>query len=274
MTRKIKIVQKKPTKKTLGPLQIQEYVWLAGHAMTLVFGLLFSVTYTVQSLLFFKYRSWKWLFLRLNRSYSFIGGQRWYHSLLRWTPQFMYRLAIVGALMSFGVTSYQNAHGLHPQWFEMLSAENFQYLLISVFWLVTEASLFKLIPLLLLSYMHVTNWKQEVNGIKDVDAVTKKNATVLKALAVSELLVPVSLAMHTILLSSGASGVVLVIYLGIYWLRINFSPYVQVTLLQVLTKCDKKIPPKFADQWGIVKKFIYSKIQDHERRKVEIEKTA
>lgn len=242
--------------------------------MTVAFGSLFILTYTLQSMIFFKYRSWKWLFLRLNKSYSYFNGPRWHHALLRWTPKLMYRLAIVGALMSFGVTSYQNSRGLHPQWFEMLSAENFQYLLISVFWLVTKASVFKLVPLILLSYMHITNSSQEINGIKDKDEITKKNASVLKALAVAEILVPVSLAINTILLSSGASGVVLVLYLGIYWLRINFSPYVQVMMLKMLSRCDRKIPPKFQGQWGIVKKYIYSKIQDHEKRKLEIQRTA
>ncbi|QLL32235.1 hypothetical protein HG536_0C04040 [Torulaspora globosa] len=274
MVRKIKIVQKKAPKKSWGPLQIQKVVWIVGHAMTLGLGSLFSVTYALQSLIFFKYRSWKWIFMRLNKSYSYFNGPRWYHALLRWTPQLVYRLAIVGSFMSLGVTSYQNAHGLHPQWYEMFSAENFQYLVISVFWFFTEASVFKLLPLMLLSYMHITNWRQEVNGIKDSDAVTKKNAAVLRALAVAELLVAVSLAMNTILMNSGASGVVLVLYLGIYWLRINFSPYMQIMMLKLLSKLDPKIPPKRAEQWGFIKKFIYSKIQDHERRKAEIEKTA
>lgn len=274
MTRRIKIIQKKSTKKTLDPLQIQKIVWLVGHGMTIGFGLLYSITYVFQSLLFFKYRSWKWLFLRMNKTYSFIGGQRWYHSLLRWTPQLMYRLAIVGIFMSFGVTSYQNTRGLHPQWFEMLSAENFQYLLIAFFWLFTRASIYKLCPFLLLSYMHLSNWKQEVDGMKNQDEITQKNAKVLRAIAVSEAMVAVALTLDTIFLSSGSSGIVLVVYLGIYWLRINFSPYVQVTLLRILTKFDQRVPPKFKDNWEIIKKFIYVKIQDHERRKVEIEKTA
>ncbi|CCE91874.1 uncharacterized protein TDEL_0D02900 [Torulaspora delbrueckii] len=274
MPQKIKIIQKKSTEKHLSPLQIQKYVWLAGHAMTLALGLLFSVTYLLQCLIFFKYRSWKWLFLRMNRSYSFFSGHRWYHAILRWTPALLYRLALIGTFMSLGVTSYQNSRGLHPQWFEMLSAENFQYLLISVFWFFTGASVFKIAPLMLLSYMHLTNWKQEIDGMKDEDEVTKKYAPVLNILAISEMLVAVSLALDAILLKSSSSGVVLVVYLGIYWLRINFSPYVQITMLRLLSKLDKKVPPKYHDQWEIIKKFIYSKIQDHEKRKTAIKKTA
>lgn len=274
MTHKIKIIRKKPTKKFLSPLQIQQYVWLAGHAITLAFGLIFAVTYLSQCLIFYKYRSWKWLFLRLNRSYSFVGGRRWYHSILRWTPQLMYRLAIVGSFMSLGVTSYQSAQGLHPQWYEMLSAENFQYLLIAVFWFLTGSSPFKLLPLMLLSYVHLTNWKGEVEGMKNREEATKKNEPVLKVLAMSEILVIVSLTLETLLFKSGSSGVVLVVYLGIYWLRINFSPYMQVTVLRLLTKLDKKVPPKYHDQWELVKKFIYVKIQDHEKRKLALKKTA
>lgn len=258
----------------MDPLQIQKYVWLTGHAMTLAFGLLFSVTYILQCLIFFKYRSWKWLFLRLNRSYSFFNGHRWYDTILRWTPQLMYRYALIGSFMALGVTSYQNTHGLHPQWFEMLSAENFQYLLISVFWFFTSASIFKLVPLMLLSYVHLTNWKGEIEGIKDKEEVTKKNAPVLKVLAISEIVVAVSLTLDTLLLRSGSSGVLLVVYLGVYWLRINFSPYVQITMLRLLSKLDKKVPPKYRDQWEVIQKFIYSKIQDHEKRKAEIKRTA
>lgn len=274
MSRTIKVIEKKSGKKKLDAVQIQQYIWLAGHAMTLVFGVIFSITYIFHVLLFFKYRSWKWLYLRVNKSYSIIGGHRWYHSLLRWSPQIMYRLALIGVFLSCGVTSYQNWYGLNPQWYEILSAENFQCLMIAGLWTLGRKSIYKLTPFMIISYMHLSNWKEETKGLENKDEISKKNAKILRALAITEIIVAFALALDALLFKDGSSGISLVIYLGIYWLRINFSPYVQITVLRILNKFDQRVPPKYKEHWSIVEKFIFMKMDEHRQRREQLAKTA
>lgn len=203
----------------------------------------------------------------------------------------MYRLSLVGTFLSCGVTSYQKWSGLNPQWYEMLSAENFQYLLISLLWFVSRKSIYKLCPFMILSYLHITNSKTEMNGARedagDVGSKTEmkgaredagdvgvKNASLLHILAFSEIVVAFALLLDSLLLKDGTAGITLVVYSGIYWLRINFSPYVQVTLLRLLTKFDAKVPPKYKDQWSTIKKFIFVKVEDHKKREDGIARTA
>lgn len=274
MSRTIKVVEKKSHKKKLDALQIQKYIWLAGHAMTLVFGVIFSITYIFHVLLFFKYRSWKWLYLRVNKSYSIIGGHRWYHSLLRFSPQIIYRLSLIGVFLSCGVTSYQNWFGLNPQWYEMLSAENFQSLMVAGLWFFGRKSIYKLSPFMIISYMHLANWKEETKGSGNKDAITKKNAKILRALAVTEVIIAFALTLDMLLVKDGTSGISLVIYLGIFWLRLNFSTYVQITLLRIMLKFEERVPPKYREQWDFVEKFILMKMEDHKKRRELLARTA
>lgn len=242
--------------------------------MTLGFGLIFTVTYLFQVCLFYKYRSWKWLFLRLNKDYSFIQGGRWYHSLLRVSPPIIYRLSIIGTFLSCGVTSFQSWGGLNPQWYEMMSTENFQYLLIAVLWFISGQSIYKICPFMILSYIHLTNYQMEFKGNGAPDKIASKNAIFLRVLALSEIVIAVVLLLDSLLMKDGTAGITLVVYLAIYWLRINFSPYVQVAALKVLLRFDKNIPSKYKDNWAIVKKFIYLKVEAHKKREEELVRTA
>ncbi|GAV46932.1 hypothetical protein ZYGR_0A05300 [Zygosaccharomyces rouxii] len=271
----VQIIRKKDLKKKRDPLKDQKTVWLVGHCMAVGFGLLFTVTYLFHVLLFYKYRSWKWLFLRFNKDYHFIAGNRWYHSIIRFLPRVFYRMALVGSILALSVTMYQNWASINPQWYEMLSSENFQMMIVATLWLlVGRRSFYRLFPYMILSFIHLSNWKEETKGTMSSDKVTKRNVFLLRIMSYSELVVLLALVLDSVLLKDGTSGICLVIYFAFYWLRFNFSPYAQATALDVLGHLDHHVPPKFRPQWDKIKEFIHAKDEARIRRKGNIQKTA
>ncbi|CCF58971.1 hypothetical protein KAFR_0F03750 [Kazachstania africana CBS 2517] len=278
MTRTIQVIRKKSEAKNLSdPLQRQKLAWTIGHVLTLGCGVLFSVTYFFHVLLFFKYRSWKWLFLRANKGYSIIHGGRWYHHVLRGSPTILFRLSLIGVFVTWAVTFIQDYQGSNPTWNDLLGVENFQALLIALLWFVGGGrSFYKLLPFMILSYMHLINKNNEFKkDSKDEDVkVTRENVKLLHLIAYSEVLVAVTLLLDAILFKTGTSGFMFVIYCCIYWLRLNFSPYAQVTLLRILSKFDKKIPPAHKHKWNTVKKFFFMRMKQHEKRKDIAKRTA
>lgn len=271
----IQIIQKKDLKKKRDPLKDQRNIWLAGHCLALGFGILFTITYLFHILLFFKYRNWKWLFLRINKDYHFIAGNRWYHSIVRFLPRVFYRMALVGSFVSLGVTMYQNWASINPQWYEMLSAENFQMMIVAALWIfIGRRSFYRLFPYMVLSFLHLTNWQQETKGTVELEEMTKRNVFLLRLLSYSELVVLLALVLDSVLLKDGTSGICLVIYFAFYSLRFNFSPYAQATALDLLGHLDHHVPPKYRPQWDKVKRFIRDKNEARMRRRENIEKTA
>lgn len=269
MARTIKVIKKKTNKfgKKTDPITIQRAVWTVGHSIVLICGLLFSLTYFFHVLFFFKYRSWKWLFLRINHNYSIIKGQRWYHSLLRFVPELLYRTSLIGVFMASGVTMVQNWSGLKPTWYDLLSAPNFQTTLIAALWFIAGGkSFYKLLPFMIISFMHLSNRKTEFEKAdkETFNELTLKNKTLLQVLAYSEAFTVFTLLLDTLLLKTGTSGFLFVFYTCIFWLRLNFEPYTQVTVLRFLAKLDKKIPPKYATYWETIRRFIYSKYRELE----------
>ncbi|CAL9728922.1 hypothetical protein MOUN0_F01816 [Monosporozyma unispora] len=266
MTRTIKVIKKRPKKfgKKVDPVSIQRAIWTAGHLTILIFGLLFSVTYFFHVLLFFKYRSWKWLFLRVNHNYSIIKGHRWYHAVMRFMPELFFRFSLIGVFITSGVTMFQNWSGLKPTWYDLLSSPNFQTTLIAGLWFVGGGkSFYKLLPFMLISFLHLKNRKVEVTkeDEKTFDELTLENKHILHVLAYSEIFILFTLFLDTILLKTGTSGFLLVFYTCFFWLRLNFAPYIQVTVLRLLAKTDKKIPPKYVSYWETFRRFVYAKIK-------------
>lgn len=279
MTHTIQVIRKKGKKVGRDSSKNLEVLWTIGHGLTIVCGLLFTLTYFYHVLFFFKYRNWKWLFLRENKHYSFIHGTRWYHYLIRWTPQILFRLSLCGVFITNCITMKQNWSGLKPTWYDLLSAENFQAMLIAALWFVGGGkSFYKLLPFMGLSFLHLKNKKYEFTIQDEADAKDKefsvKHRHLLHWIAYSEVFIVVTLLLDSLLMKNGTSGFMLVIYSSIYWLRLNFSPYAQVTILRILAKFDKKIPPKHKEKWDTIKRFIYAKIREREMRKETAEKTA
>ena len=269
MARTIKVIKKKTNKLSgkTDPVTIQRAIWTVGHSLVLICGLLFSLTYFFHVLFFFKYRSWKWLLLRINHNYSIIKGQRWYHSLLRFFPEFLYRTSLIGVFMASGVTMVQNWSGLKPTWYDLLSAPNFQTTLIAALWFMAGGkSFYKLLPFMIISFMHLRNCKTEFEkeDKETFNELTLKNKSLLQVLAYSEVFILFTLLLDTLLLKTGTSGFLLVFYTCLFWLRLNFESYTQVTVLRLLAKFDKKIPPKYATYWETIRRLIYSKVRELE----------
>ncbi|CCK70132.1 uncharacterized protein KNAG_0D03860 [Huiozyma naganishii CBS 8797] len=276
MANTIKIVKKRSKnrfgKNKADALKVQRLFWLTGHSVTLVCGLLFGVTYFFHVLLFFKYRSWKWLFLRVNENYSVIKGHRWYHSILRSTPQLLYRMSLIGVFSASGVTMYQNWGGLRPTWFDLLSSANFQATIIAVLWFLGGGkSIYRLLPFMILSFIHLKHYKTEfeTEDRESVEKLSLENKELLHLIAYSEVFIAVTLLLDTLLMKNGETGFMFVIYAGFYWIRLNFSLYTQATVIRLLNKFEKKVPPKYYKQWNVVKKFLIGKVKN---RKDNIEK--
>lgn len=271
MASTIQVIRKKTKKaKVSDPLAKQKLIWTIGHCLTLTCGLIFTITYFFHVAIFFKYRSWKWLFLRVNKNYVFFKGTRWYDRLLKWTPQILYRSSLIGVLMANGITMHQNWSHLNPTWFDLLAAENFQSLSVAALWLIGGGkSFYRLLPFMILSYMHLTNRKHEFTSddekIDEQKSIDNKH--LLHVVAYSEIIVIMALNLDTLLLKNGSAGFLLVAYTSIYWLRLNFSAYAQVTVLRILDKFDKKVPAKHREKWDSVRNFLYAKIKERSERR-------
>ena len=141
--------------------------------------------------------------------------------------------------------------------------------LMALLWFIGGGkSFYRLFPFMILSYMHLLNKENEftTDDEKSSDEWTMQNKDLLHLIAYAEMFIFVTLLLDTILLKTGSSGVLLVVYLGIYWLRLNFSPYAQITFLRTLNKFDEQIPAKHKNKWEIIKRFIYLKMKEHEKR--------
>lgn len=277
MARTIKVIKKRTNRfgKRADAVSVQKLIWTSGHAAVLVFGILFSLTYFYHSVFFFKYRSWKWLFLRVKSNYSIIKGQRWYHSILRFMPHIFYRLSLIGLFTASGVTMFQNWSGLKPTWYDLLSAPNFQTTIIAGLWFISGGeSFYKILPFMINSFIHLTNRKLEFtqDDEKIFDELTLKNKHILHVLAYSEIFILFRLFLDTLLLKTGTSGFLFVFYTCFFWLRLNFAPYTQVTVLRLIAKVDKKIPPKYASYWETFKRFVFIKNKQLETKRKEAAK--
>ncbi|SCU90729.1 LANO_0D09758g1_1 [Lachancea nothofagi CBS 11611] len=264
-----KIIRKK-SKAKVDPLARQKVVWTIGHCLTLGLGVIYALFYLYQCLTSYRYRSWKTLFLIAKPPHN--KPTTWSRWLWRLMPQLTYRLSLVGVLASHAVTSYQNWSTLNPSWYDLLSKENFQSILIATLWLFSRASLFKLVPFVLISFLHLTV-KDHTENAQEVEEEKSKDvkpadttATILHIIAYSELIVAVALIFDTLTLRDGTAGFVLVLYMSVYWLRLNFSPYAQETLLRLVLKADKNVPPKYEPQWKEVKQFLYLRMGESWKR--------
>ncbi|SCU77390.1 LAFA_0A01508g1_1 [Lachancea sp. 'fantastica'] len=274
-------VIRKKSKAHGDPVARQKLMWVVGHGMTLGLGAIYALFYLWQCLTMYRYRSWKTLFLIARPPQ--VKSQTWLQLLWRSLPQISYRLSLVGVLLAYSVASYQKWYSLNPSWYDLLSRENFQGVLIAVLWLFSRASLFKLVPFILTSFLHLTvkadqkadvkkdddkdDEKRPLNDNEDKKTKQKDNTTTfLHIIAYSELVTVVSLFFDIITFRDGVGGFVLVIYLSIYWLRLNFSPYAQETLLRLILKVDKKIPPKYHSQWKDIKQFLYLRMDESRKQ--------
>lgn len=231
-------------KKAAQPKPVKKYAWLAGHVVTLVFGTIYTGLYAA----------------------------RWFHSWW-WTPLISYRLAFVGVITSYTVTVLTTFGTNIPGYSTLLATENFQGLLLAGIWLISRNSVFKLFPYYVISLLQL--------GLEfNVKPVLNLETQLSHLIAFSELVVIFALLFDT-LLFRGTSGFAWVIYLGFYWLRVNFSPYTQFYIFKIVDFIDEKFiskqKPDVQKKWQKVKDFMeFRRLQFKEameRENVEIPDT-
>lgn len=247
----------------MDPYVLQKKIWIIGHYICLACGALYGITYVYHGLFFWKYRKWQFLFLTQNKSYSLIKGTRWYHSILRHVPTIWYKFALIGSIVSGVVTLKQEGvNSSTTSWNDLLGNFTFQYMGIAVLWIITNTqSLFKMIPFLIISYIHILNKEDELNGneVKNFDELDEQNKRLLHALSYMEISLLFILLLDTLLLKKGTSGFLFLLYLGFFWIRLNFATYLQISCLRLLNMLDDKVPPKYKKFVHITNRFVFFK---------------
>ncbi|CCH62071.1 hypothetical protein TBLA_0G01240 [Henningerozyma blattae CBS 6284] len=320
MANTIKVIRKRTAKSKIDPLSKQRLIWLAGHAVTLIFGTIFSIMYFHKILFFFRYYNWRYLFLIRYSKKRNLERNILKKFIERFLTTIIYKLALIGFFTSGVITLKQDWDGLNPTWYDLLSSENFQYLMITTLWILTpNNSFYRILPFLLLSFMHLryhdfeftiplrpkstnpttkiptvkkdSNSEQSKNTPKETpqsipktgsqedtkeklniaateeEQISLDNYHLLDFISYCEIAVVISLLLDSFLMQDGTSGFCLIIYLGIYWLRLQFSQYAQTAILRVLTKFDRFIPAHYVKYWEETKRFVYHKLKENEKRK-------
>lgn len=261
----MKVIQKK-RKMKVDPYVLQKKIWIAGHYICLICGILYGITYLYRCLFFWKYRNWKFLFLTLNKNYSLIKGTRWYHSILRHLPTIWYKFALIGTIVSGVITLWQDGiNSATTSWNDLLGNFTFQYIGIAILWIITNTqSAFKIIPFIIISYIHIINKKDELNGIdvQNFDDLSMKNKHLLHILSYMEIALLFIMLLDTLFLKKGTSGFLFVLYLGFFWIRLNFATYLQISCLRLLKKLDDKVPQKYKKIVNILNRFIFFKYKN------------
>ncbi|CDO92279.1 unnamed protein product [Kluyveromyces dobzhanskii CBS 2104] len=259
----MKVIRKKPS--SIDTKAKQRAIWIVGHYMTLTLGALYVLYAFKHNLGIYHRRSWKTLFLLAKRNVYSVTWKNstWRQYLISWLPSLCYQGSLLGVFMSHGVTEYQKWINTSPSFYDLLSSENFQVILLAGLWVVSRRSSFKLFPLMIVSYLHIT----KKNAVKDteISEITMKNAKLLHLMAYSELIVILTLLVNTFIFKEAIAGFVLLFTIAIFWLRVNFSPYTQATLLRLLMAVDKKIPQKNKEKWNVIKSFIFNKMKEREK---------
>ncbi|KAL6947514.1 hypothetical protein ACO0RG_000088 [Hanseniaspora osmophila] len=263
--------------------QFELKIWKIGHFMCLVFGVLFSLAFIYKvglniyyTLIFYKFRNWKFLFLTQRADYKELVKQQTAEKLQKYKSygwfdykfylnyllfkRFLlnftiwYKFSCLGSIIAHVVTlnQYTRSTFLSLSYYDLFTMVNFQYLSIIILWFLTYPSIFKLFPYLVLSYIQVFN---KTNDHK-----------LTSIIPYSELLTFIPLVYHTLVLKPFA-GFALVGYLAVFWLKLNFNGYTQIHILKIFQKIDAKIPPKYQEQWSKIKKIVLMRIGEKYRKK-------
>lgn len=223
-----------PKKKVLrrkikGPNPLKKKIWLAGHASVLAFGLLYCLL----------------LFLRINK---------WYIRFI------CYRFSLIGTVVALGA-AISHKYGLRylPPTPTLFAQQDFQYLLIALVDIFTFRSMFKLLPFVLISLLHLGDEFK-------VTAITSQGAFLASLIAYDELFLIVYLVLRT-LFFRGSLGFQLAIYLTFYWLRILYNKDTAKMFSTLMEKLDIKVSTvkneKVQKLWAKAKKHIDEKAHDN-----------
>lgn len=183
-TGKRKILRKKqPAKKNY-----TKGLWLFGHIVTFTFGFAFFGLY----------------FLNFRNRRSPIS-------------RITYRVSLLGAVLAYTMSIISKFGLALPSGYTLITTENFQYLLLVYVWFFTRESVFKLLPYVIISFLHLSKRFNLIH--KYPNGLVRKLAEII---SYNELALIVVLFVNT-LLFRGTSGYALVAFLSFYWLRIVYS---------------------------------------------------
>ncbi|KAI5954454.1 hypothetical protein KGF54_002229 [Candida jiufengensis] len=218
---KKKLVRKAPDSSAL-----KYKLWLTGHLMALGFG---SISFLFQIL---------WL------------PNIWYINSIS------YRLSLIGSMLAFTAT-FSHKFGLHflPPIASLLSHQNFQYLILAFVWCFTFKSIFKIIPLWLISLLHM-------GKLKNISFILKESSFLASFIAYDELVLIVYLLLRTLFFRN-ASGYQLSLFLVFYWLRILYNKETGNLFGAIVERLDGRMTelknPKVKHYWYKIKEFIKEK---------------
>lgn len=233
--------------------------------MSVFLGTLFIIYSIKNAVFFYRRRSWKTLFLLPKKGLDVVTWKNstWKTYILSLLPAVFYNGALIGVVISNGICEHQRWTSASPTFFDLLSSDNFQGILLSVLCMISGRSFLKLIPSMINSYLHLS-YKDKCTDNGAVSAITLKNSHLLHVVAYSEIVVLLKLLFDAMLWKDGTSGFVLIFYIAIYWLKVNFSPYAQASLLRILLKLDKKVPDNKRKRWNMIKSFIFRRMRERE----------
>lgn len=220
--------KRKLVRKQNKPPKVKYYLWLGGHLLSIVFGI---VTFVWQTL---------WL-----KNVYYINS-------------ISYRLALLGASMAL-VATMSHKFGLRflPHFPSLLAQLNFQYLVLAVIWCFTFKSIFKILPLFLISVLQLAEHKK-------IAVVQKQSDFLASIIGFSELFLVVYLLLRTIFFRQ-TSGFQLAVVLIFLWLRILFDDDTANMFAYLVEKLDGKVSTvkneKVLKIWKKVKAFLEEKRQ-------------
>lgn len=203
-------------------------LWVAGHSISIIFGL---ITFIWQTL---------WL-----KNIYYINS-------------ISYRMALLGASTAF-VATMAHKFGLRylPQFPTLLTQLNFQFFVLSVIWCFTFKSIFKIIPLFLISLLQLAEHKK-------IAVVQKHSDFLATIIAFDELILVIYLLLRTIFfrLTSGYQLAVVLVFL---WLRVLFDDDTASMFAYIMEKLDLKVMTvkneKVLKAWKKTKLFLEEKRQ-------------
>jgi hypothetical protein len=204
---------------------IKKYIWLAGHGITLCCGAIYLVFYIFQ----------------------------WWLSSWWWTSTILYRFSFVGVMLAYSISILTTFGTCIPPYNTLLVTENFQTMIIATIWLWSRSSAFKLFPFMVVAALQLSS---EYNFLP----VLKLQNQLGDCVGGSEIIIILVLLFDTFLFR-GTSGYALVLYLLLYSIRVQFSPYTQSYLLRLMNVIDERLIKKQKDSqfkfyWAKVKQFL------------------
>lgn len=218
--------KRKLVRKQGGPSKLNYTLWVTGHSLSIVFGLVFIV--------------WQVLFFR---DYYHLKG-------------ISYRLGLGGAALAYFATM-SHKFGLRylPQFPALLAQLNFQYLVLVTVGCFTFKTIFKILPIFLISVLQIARHKK-------ISFVLKHANFLATVIAFNEIILLAYLLLRTLFFRQ-TSGFQLVLVLYFMWMRVMFDEATTELFGYVIDKLDTKVSTvkneKVLKVWNKIKRNIDEK---------------